>query len=173
VAVSAILVGLALPVISMSKKKAVLSACDNNLHQTGLAFRTWGSDHGDRFPFNVSTNEGGTRELVIHGADGFDQNPWVYLQLMSNELPNPRIVVCPADTEHAIALSVAVLQQVNVGYKFHSGTNVNLHNPNAVLAYCPFHRNVLLVDGTVKQLTEKEAEAMLFGIAEEERARHK
>src|ERR1035438_1770414 len=31
----------------------------------GLALRSWAQDHHGRFSFNVSTNEGGTRELGL------------------------------------------------------------------------------------------------------------
>ena len=44
--------------------------CDNNLKQIGLAFRTWAIDNDGRFPFNVSTNTGGTMEFCATGADG-------------------------------------------------------------------------------------------------------
>src|ERR1035441_9814531 len=37
-------------------------SCQNNLKQIGLSLRTWAIDNDGQFPFNVSTNAGGTRE---------------------------------------------------------------------------------------------------------------
>ncbi len=71
--------------------------CDNNLKQIGLAFRTWAIDNDDQFPFNVSTNTGGTMEHCAVGSDGFDTNAALHFQVMSNELSTPWILVCPKD----------------------------------------------------------------------------
>src|ERR1700690_2770460 len=60
--------------------------CVNNLKQIGLSFRTWALDNDGKFPFNVSTNAGGTMEFCATGADGFDSNAAVHFQVMSNEL---------------------------------------------------------------------------------------
>ena len=59
--------------------------CVNNLKQIGLAFRTWEIDHDGQFPFNVSTNAGGTVELCARGTDGFATNAALHFQVMSNE----------------------------------------------------------------------------------------
>ena len=55
-------------------------SCVNNLKQIGLAFRTWALDNDGQFPFNVSTNAGGTREFCAVGADGFDSNAVLHFQ---------------------------------------------------------------------------------------------
>ena len=123
--------------------------CDNNLKQIGLAFRTWAIDNDGGFPFNVSTNEGGTMEFCATGADGFDSNAALHFQVMSNELSTPRILVCPKDRSRKAAPGFPSLQANNVSYGLHSGTNLNESNPNAVLARCPFDGNILYCDGSV------------------------
>src|SRR5205807_6020960 len=117
--------------------------------QLGLAFRTWALDHGDQFPFNVSTNKGGTFELCSAGADGFDDNGFLHLMVMSNELSTARILVCPADSKQA-AVDFQSLSAANVTYQVHSGTNIDETNPQAVLAVCPVHGSELLSDGSVQ-----------------------
>ena len=72
-------------------------SCVNNLKQIGLAFRAWAMDNDGQFPFNVSTNAGGTMEFCARGADGFDSNAALHFQVMSNELSTPRLLVCPRD----------------------------------------------------------------------------
>ena len=129
--------------------KAQHITCVNNLKQIGLAFRTWEIDHDGQFPFNVSTNAGGTMELCATGADGFDSNAALHFQVMSNELSTPRILVCPKDWSRKPAAGFASLQASNVTYRVRSGTNINETIPTEVLALCPIHGNILHCDGSV------------------------
>ena len=123
--------------------------CVNNLKQVGLAFRTWAIDNDGRFPFNVSTNTGGTMEFCATGTDGFDSNAALHFQVMSNELSTPRILVCPKDEARKPASEFRNLQAINVSYRLHSGTNLNESNPTVVLALCPYDGNTLFCDGSV------------------------
>ena len=125
--------------------------CGNNLKQVGLAFRTWAIDNDGQFPFNVSTNAGGTREFCAIGGDGFDSNAALHFQVMSNELSTPLLLVCPKDWSRKPAAGFHNLQATNVSYRLHSGTNLNESNPIAVLALCPFDGNTLLCDGSVTE----------------------
>ncbi len=52
-----ILAGMLLPALAKAKGRAQSIACMNNMKQLGLALRIYANDHGDQFPFNVSTNE--------------------------------------------------------------------------------------------------------------------
>src|SRR3954469_8029157 len=72
--------------------------CVNNLKMINLSLRIWEGDHGD-FPWNVSTNAGGVKELLDVDKDGFATNAWLAFQVMSNELNSPKVVVCPDDTK--------------------------------------------------------------------------
>jgi hypothetical protein len=146
----AILSAMLLPALSQAKSRAQEISCRNNMKQIGLAFRTWALDNEDQFPFNVSTNKGGTLELCAVGPDGFDRNAAFHFQVMSNELSTPKILVCPADTKKQAALDFLSLQPVNVSYQVRSGTNINETVPGEVLASCPIHHHVLLCDGSVQ-----------------------
>ena len=63
----AILAAMLLPALSQAKYRAQSINCMNNMKQIGLAYRTWALDNGDAFPFNVSTNKGGTARALCHG----------------------------------------------------------------------------------------------------------
>jgi hypothetical protein len=150
-----ILPAMLLPALAQAKKAAQRINCANNLKQIGLAARTWAIDNNGHFPFDVSTNSGGTLELCLPGSDGFDRNAFYHFRVMSNELSTPKILVCPADTQRQPALDFMRLQAANVSYQLCSGTNVTETNPEQVLAVCPIHNNVLRCDGSVQ--TERKA----------------
>jgi competence protein ComGC len=145
-----ILPALLLPALSRAKSKAQEISCRNNLKMIGLSFRTWAIDNDGNYPFNLSTNKGGTMELSAQGIDGFDINAARIFQVMSNELSTPKVLICPADSKRQPALDFQSLQPANVSYRVRSGTNVNETNPEEVLALCPIHNNVLLSDGSVQ-----------------------
>jgi hypothetical protein len=155
-----ILPAMLLPALSQAKGKAQRINCSNNMKQIGLSFRTWAIDNEDNFPFNVSTNKGGTLELCLPGSDGFDRNSAFHFQVMSNELSTPKILVCPTDGKKKAALNFESLQAGNVSYQVCSGTNVADVNPEQVLAVCPIHNNVLLCDGSVQMMSKARWEAM-------------
>jgi hypothetical protein len=124
-------------------------SCINNLKQIGLAFRIWAGDNNDNFPFNVSTNAGGTMELCNLGKDGFDLIGWRHLQVMSNELNTPKVLICPEDKSRKPATDFGQLQSTNVTYLVRSGTNLSDGHPKAVLMVCPIDGNIVYCDGTV------------------------
>jgi len=144
-----ILPAMLLPALARAKDRAQRINCTNNLKQLGLAFKTWELDNGGRFPFNVSTNQGGTFEFHSVGPGGYDVNGALHLAVLSNELATPRILVCPADSKQP-ATDFRTLTAANVTYQIYSGTN--LSTPQAVLAVCPIHGNVLLSDGSFQYL---------------------
>ena len=151
---SLIIAAMVLPLIAKNRMAAgprpVLNNCQNNLRQIGLAFKVWELEHNDQFPFNVSTNSGGSLELCQPGPDGFDKNAIAHFLVISNELSTPGFLVCPTDRTRHAARSFEALQSENISYRLHTGTNVNSDNPQQVLAVCPIHGNELFCDGNVR-----------------------
>ncbi len=104
------------------KAKAESIACINNLKQIGLAARIWANTHGDVLPPDFMT--------------------------MRNELNTPKSLICPGDTTK---LPVTPgWEQFNPGqitYEY-PGAGAPETDPYVVLARCPIHGNIGLVDGS-------------------------
>jgi len=144
------LLAVFLPALAKAKEAAQSAACMNNLRQVGLAFRSWDLSHNDQFPFNVSTNAGGTMEWCAVGSDGFDRAAVKHFQVISNELYTPKILICPCDLSKHAALDFQSLQTANISYQLCSGPAVTESNATEVLLICPIHGHVLRCDGTVE-----------------------
>lgn len=129
--------------------KARSPDCINNLKQIGIAIRSFANDNEGRFPFNLSTNSGGTLELCRRGSDGFDSNMAVHFQVASNELSTPRILVFPKDRSKKSATTFSLLTADSVTYRLRTGTNITEQGPKQVLAVCPMDGNKLYTDGSV------------------------
>jgi competence protein ComGC len=152
IVVSLVVAAMVLPELAKVKRRTVQkTGCEYNMRQVGLAFKVWALDHNDQFPFNVSTNAGGTLELCAVGRDGFDKNAIAHFQVISNELTRPGFLVCPNDRAKQPAINFDVLQQLNVSYRLRTGTNINTENPQEILAVCPIHGNELYCDGNVRK----------------------
>lgn len=123
--------------------------CVNNLKQIGLGFLSWSLEHDGKLPFNVSTNQGGVMEFCRSDSEGFEQNAIVVFRLLSNELANPAILLCPDDRTRMPATGFELLAGSNITYKLHSGDKLSPGNATAKLMSCPIHNNVLLCDGSV------------------------
>jgi prepilin-type processing-associated H-X9-DG protein len=109
VGVVAILAALLLPALVKDNFRSKRVSCINNLKQVGLAFRVWGDNHNDVYPPGVSTNQGGSMEYIPQG-DAFR-----HFQCLSNELPTPKVLVCPNDSRWA-ARNFAALKNTNISY---------------------------------------------------------
>ena len=126
------------------------NSCQRNLREIGLALKVWALDHNDQYPFNVSTNSGGTLELCLPDKDGFDQNALAHFLIISNELTTPLLLVCPKDRGKHPAADFTSLTTLNITYRLRTGTNINSQNPQEVLAVCPIDGNELYCDGNVR-----------------------
>jgi hypothetical protein len=123
--------------------------CVNNLQQTGLVLRQWALDHGDKFPFQVSTNAGGTAEHCAATADGFEVDAPRHLQALSNELGTTMILVCPQDRSKTPASDFAHLSVSNVTYLLRASPGLSPSSPADILMFCPVDGNALCCDGSV------------------------
>ena len=108
------------------RKRSSRISCGSKLRQIGLAFRMWANDMGDRFPMQVTAIEGGTKESALQGL------PVATFASISNELNNPRPLVCPADKERDYATNFEQLSSKNLSYFL--GLDASETNPASILA---------------------------------------
>ena len=120
---AALLPGMARP----HPRYPLRTRCVSNLRQIGLSFRLYANDHGDRFPFAVSNQFGGTLE--------FTNSPQVirHFESMSNEMVTPKILVCPSDPGRKKATDFySPLANRNLSYFV--GLDAREDNPQLILS---------------------------------------
>jgi hypothetical protein len=89
---------VALPAVSLlasNKSESQRVVCFNNLRQIGRGFLAWSSDHGERFPFPIDWQNGGTRGHPLAG------NLWFQFAWVSNHIASPKVLACPADQSNS------------------------------------------------------------------------
>ncbi len=179
VLIIAIMALLLLPVLGKAKARAKRAACTSNLHQIGIAYHEFAHDHRDQFPFQVTTNDGGTLEFTRAGfaMSGEFYFAFRHFQALSNILDTTRLLLCAADTrtntDHFGELrnhNLSYFVGVNAEYSrpgsilsgdrnlssdgFASGSIVRL-NPGAPAEWTSgcheFNGNLLFADGHVEQ----------------------
>lgn len=90
---------LALPLFAVTRADSDRTGCFNNLRQLGHAAEVWADHHTGNFPWLTTTTDGGTRP-----DSGLKTSlAWVEFTSLTNELPGPRVLACPADRTAKVA----------------------------------------------------------------------
>jgi hypothetical protein len=122
----AILAGLMLPALAKAKDKAQRINCVSNLKQIGLAARMYSNDHKEVFPISFIG--------------------------LSNDLPNLKVLICPADRNHTVATSWdTFMESENVTYEFLLPGAKETDVAQKPVFRCPIHNNVAMGDGSAVQ----------------------
>lgn len=109
VAILAILAAIFLPTFS-GPGKPRRTICLSNLRQVTLGYILWASANTNLYPWEVSTNSGGSQELAEQG------NAADHFRLLAAYLNNPAILVCPADRGRIAVNSYAGFSNTNLSY---------------------------------------------------------
>jgi prepilin-type N-terminal cleavage/methylation domain-containing protein len=181
---------LAIPALARLQPKASRTKCITQLKMVGMGLRILSTDNNGAWPWQVSTNNGGSREFL--------QDPslvWPHFLALSNELSTPRIARCPND---ATGIQPVIWRDAtnNSAFSYFLGLDASEANPNTILggdsnlelngqrlratlvtlrtnASVRFHNsrhenppsgagNILLGDGSVQQVTSARLREALF-----------
>jgi len=110
IAAMLVLIGLLLPALGRARARSSRISCPNCLKQVGLAARIFANDNEEKFPWQVSTNAGGSQEYR-----NMQNSAFRHFQAMSNELSTPKVLLCPEDKERTTAINWLIGNQ-NVSY---------------------------------------------------------
>jgi prepilin-type N-terminal cleavage/methylation domain-containing protein len=123
IAIISLLASLLLPALSASKAKAKRIACLNHLKQAGMGLRMWANDNSDKYPWNLSTTNGGS----------LDSPDWTdHFRICSNEIGAAQVLLCPTETKKKAATDWSLLAgDLNVSYFV--GTTSTEDRPQTIL----------------------------------------
>ena len=128
IAVMAATAVVLLPGLGHSKKHSGRIRCVNNLKYVGLAYRIFATDNGGSYPWEISTNMGGSAEIPLDAA-----NVWKQFAVVSIELAAPKILVCWDDEEsRQTAASFSNFGNTNISYFL--GLEADQMVPQTILA---------------------------------------
>ncbi|HUS34412.1 MAG TPA: hypothetical protein VM680_03575 [Verrucomicrobiae bacterium] len=95
-----------LPTGGRAKANPKRIRCVNNLQQIGLGYRIFATDHNDLFPWEAATNAPPPKTF---------EDVLIHFRTLSNEIANPNILACPADTRKGVT-NWANVSRTNISY---------------------------------------------------------
>ncbi|MGZ8939448.1 MAG: type II secretion system protein, partial [Limisphaerales bacterium] len=89
------------------KASATRIKCVSNLKNIGLSFRIFATDNSDLFP---------QQRMLSNGVSMAEIDVVRVFGALSNEIADPKILICPADKERKAAASFTNLSARNISY---------------------------------------------------------
>ncbi|HEY6229452.1 MAG TPA: prepilin-type N-terminal cleavage/methylation domain-containing protein [Verrucomicrobiae bacterium] len=118
ISIIAILAALLLSALVSAKARSRQAACLNNLRQIGIGFTGFAVDHEGKYPMDVPERLGGSSEYI--NSQMIDNTPFSrdfhHFLALSNEVPNVKVMVCPADRKRRAAENYQTFTNDNLSY---------------------------------------------------------
>jgi prepilin-type N-terminal cleavage/methylation domain-containing protein len=122
IAVIVILAAMLLPTTS-GPRRARAAICMNNQRQIAIALMLFQSDHAGQYPWQDSTTNNGSLELVTNGLAS-DQYSTIAVYLGKQ----PRTLICPADKARQAATNFSTLVNTNISYFLNLDAITNMNS---------------------------------------------
>jgi prepilin-type N-terminal cleavage/methylation domain-containing protein len=118
ISIIAILASLLLVAIVSAKSKSKQATCLNNLHQLGLGFTAYTLDQEGKLPMDLPMSLGGSSEFNNAGLieNTTFSRDFHHFAALSNEVPNVRVMTCPADKKRRFAANYTSFSATNLSY---------------------------------------------------------
>lgn len=88
------------PALASNRGSSERALCFNNLRRVGMAVNEFKSAHEGLVPWRTLTSDGGTMPTLGMTKPGA---AWYEFSILSNALPNPRVLTCPSDSGVRVA----------------------------------------------------------------------
>ncbi len=153
IAIIAILAALLLPALSMAKKKAQRASCISNLKQVALAEIMWIHDsEKSMYHWRVPQPEG-----TFGMAAGLIGSTWFQFSWISNNIGDPKILVCASDKEKKLKVANNWGTTANGGF-----LNTSYRN-NSVSYFIQADAGLVTIAGVYGLNYEKSLNHVIFG----------
>ena len=103
--------------------KAKSPLCVTNQKQIAIAFIMFADDNGGKFPWQVSTTNNGSLELVSNGLASAQ-----YLPVETYLGNRPQVLLCPADKAREEATNFSTLANTNISYFLNLDAITNMNS---------------------------------------------
>jgi len=111
IALLLVLAAILLPAtVDGNHKRSTVVQCMSNQKQIAIGLIMWNADNASRFPWQVSTTNGGASEAANRGYAAAN------FLCLSTYMRNPDIYVCPTDTNRFRAADFSQLRNQNLSY---------------------------------------------------------
>lgn len=136
-----VLLFVAFPTLAQSRDKAVRVMCLERLGRIGQAIRLFAENHGGRNATAVSVLQGGSADYLGSGATAGAADLWRHYWVLSNEIVDPRVLICPIDSARYWATNWAEMtggsssvRARNTSISYGIGTAAESARPSMILA---------------------------------------
>ena len=122
--------------LARSRTGASRQNCVANLKQIGIGFRLYANDSDGKYPMEISTNKGGTKE-ILSAKETFKH----YLP-PANEISSPKVLICPQDPNRIPTLNFPYersdaqtnIFRSNKNLSYFIGLSASENNPTSILS---------------------------------------
>jgi len=131
IAIIAILAAILLPATTGWPRRAYRVVCMSNLKQIDLGFLMYAEDYGKTYPFQVSAEQGGTKEFIFtsHVFPHFEK---LHKYIQGQQFYN--LLICPSDKTRKAGTNAEAFTDLNICYFLNADCSLTNSPSQSLLA---------------------------------------